>query len=304
MTTAPYYHYKQFMIDTYGAPLYRVPIDLGLGCPHRDKGDTGGCAFCAEDGSRAPQTFGADSIGAQIASGLDFARSRYGATRFMAYLQAFTSTHAPPEAQQRMYRSVFDAFPFDAISIGTRPDCLPAPALALLVDLRRRTDVWVELGLQTCHDATLEAINRGHDWECSRRAVLALHDRGIKVAAHVILGLPGETPQHFRRTAEAIAALPVAAIKVHNLHVIRGTHLAEQWLAHPFPVYDEHDYASFLIDFLRRLPPRVGVIRISTDTPANKLIAPRWMMKKSQFADYVTAEMKRQGRFQGDTLSR
>lgn len=303
MSDTRFYRYKQFLVDTYGAALYRVPVDLGFGCPHRNTDGSSGCTFCPGDGSRAAQTLSADSIEDQVRAGVAFARKRYRAEHFMAYLQAFTATFAPVAEQEALFRRVLDTFRFEALSVGTRPDCLPADALDLLSRLREETDVWVELGVQTVHDATLQRIRRGHDWETSRAAILALHQRGIRVAVHVILGLPGEGPEEFRATADTLARLPVCGIKIHNLHVVAETDLAKEYARRAFPVYSEEDYARVLIDFLRRLPPSVPIIRMTTDTAAARLIAPRWHMDKSRFLQYVSREMARQDVRQGDLFA-
>jgi radical SAM protein (TIGR01212 family) len=194
--------------------------------------------------------------------------------------------------------------PFDAVSIGTRPDCLPDAALDVLADLRRRLDVWVELGVQTVHDATLARINRGHDWAASRDAVLRAAARGLRVAAHLIVGLPGEGTEHFAATTDAVAALPVFAVKIHNLHVIAGTRLAEEYARAPFPVLDERAYADALIGILSRLPPRMAIMRINTDTPPDRLVAPRWAMDKHAFREFVVAGMRRRGARQGGWSAR
>lgn len=296
----PFYRYKTFMIETYGAPLYRVPIDLGLGCPHRKANGRGGCTFCPPDGSRAGTTQGCRTLEAQVRRGIAFARGRYGAEHFMAYIQAFTGTLAPADAQADTAARLLALHPFDALSIGTRPDCLPPPVLRFLADLRRRVELWIELGVQTVHDATLQRVNRGHDWACSRRAIRSLHRRGIRTAVHVILGLPGEGTRHFRKTAEALADLPIDAIKIHNLHVVRGTRLAETYVRRPFPVFDEEEYLDILIDFLRRLPARLPVIRLTTDTAAAELLAPRWRWSKGQFLNRLRERMRREGLRQGD----
>jgi radical SAM protein (TIGR01212 family) len=236
----------------------------------------------------------------QIGAAVAFARGRYGARRFMAYVQAFTGTFAPASEQRDLYLRVLDRFPFDALSVGTRPDCLPPATLQLLVDLKERLDVWVELGVQTAHDETLARVERGHTWAASRDAILALDANGLMVAAHVILGLPGEGPAQFRATARRLAGLPVAGVKIHNLHVVRGTRLAAEFASRPFPVYDAAGYAAVAIDFLRRLPPHVAIMRLCTDTPRDRLIAPHWRVGKSEFVQLVQRTMLEHGWRQGD----
>lgn len=297
---APYFTFRRFMMETYGAPLYRVPVDFGFGCPHRGSDGAGGCTFCDAEGGRSVIIAGAGSLAEQVRHGVGFARRRYGARRFLAYVQAHTGTFADPDRLRERLDELSGLMAFDAVSLGTRPDCLSDEALDVLVDLRRRLDVWVELGVQTVHDGTLQRINRGHDWAAARGAIVRATARGLRVAAHMIIGLPGEGAEHFAATADALAALPVFAVKVHNLHVIAGTRLAEQYVREPFPVLDERGYAEALIEVLRRLPSRVAIMRINTDTPGDRLMAPRWKMTKGEFREFVIAEMRRCGARQGD----
>ncbi|TFH43713.1 MAG: TIGR01212 family radical SAM protein, partial [Lysobacterales bacterium] len=298
--TAPFLTHKQCLIARYGAPLYRVPVSFGFGCPNRDPHGQGGCAFCDESGASSIIAQDADDMAEQVRRGVDFARSRYGAKRFMAYVQSFTGTFAPVNHQRALYAELLSLAPFDALCVATRPDCLSSDTLALLAELRQRLDVLVELGVQTVHDATLHRIGRGHDWECSRRAIGDLAARDLLVVAHVILGLPGETRDHFRQTAEALARLPLAGVKLHNLHVLRGTRMAAEFARAPFPVYGPEDYADVVIDCIRRLPPNVAVMRINTDSPPARLIAPRWEISKGQFRDVVMRMMRARGVRQGD----
>ncbi|OVE81480.1 TIGR01212 family radical SAM protein [bacterium M21] len=298
----PYYSYSRYLTEHYGGPLHRVPIDLGFGCPNRDFDGTGGCTFCPADGARARQTIHADSIEDQVREAIEFARRRYGAKRFIAYIQAFTGTFAQASEQRRTYEQILGLFPFEAVSIGTRPDCLPTSTLDFLEELNQRLEVWVELGVQTSHDRTLERINRGHDWGSSEQAILALHQRGIKVIAHVILGLPGETASDFNATAERLAKLPIDGIKVHNLHVISGTQLAQEYQQQPFPLLHEFDYCDHLIEFLRRIPAHIPMVRVQTDTPDVELVGPQWSMDKGQFLDTLIQHMRWRRYQQGDLV--
>ncbi|MCF7849403.1 MAG: TIGR01212 family radical SAM protein [Kiritimatiellales bacterium] len=295
---SPYLQYKDYMAECYGEPLFRVPIDFGLGCPNREADGSGGCTFCPEHGARAIQTLGTETVQQQVAEAVRFARNRYNAKKFMAYIQAFSATFG--KDQQQKYLELLDANDFTAVSIGTRPDCLTEEAYGFLKKLNRETETWVELGVQTVNDNTLERINRGHGWEASKTAILKLRECDIKVAAHVIIGLPGETSEDFRKTADTLAQLPIDGIKIHNLHIIKGTALAEEYASHPFQTLEEYDYAEHLMDFIRRLPPHIPIMRISTDTPENELIAPNWHMAKGQFRDYVIQQMTCREWRQGD----
>jgi uncharacterized protein len=300
MYDTPYYTYRQFSRDRYGAQLQRIPVDLGFGCPNREPDGSGGCTFCSEDGGRARQTLQAGTWAEQVDMAITYARKRYGAEHFMGYCQAYSGTFASAEEQRRCYRQILAHTHFDAFAIGTRPDCLNEDTVAVLKEINTQTDLWIELGVQTVHDKTLDRINRGHDWACSKSAIERLHAAGISCAVHVIVGLPGETEEDYHETARALGRLPIAGIKFHNLHVLRGTQLASDYLAKPFPMLDEHDYAEAVIEGIRLMPADIPIMRIQTDTPAEALIAPRWQMKKGQFIDYVERQMVKRGVRQGD----
>jgi radical SAM protein (TIGR01212 family) len=277
------------MIERYGEPLFRIPVEIASSCPH------GRCAFCSENGSKAQQTQKQERPIEQIEAAIRFSKRRYRAKKFILYIQAFTADLTNP-AQQQTICDCLQKFSFEAISIGTRPDCLPKEALDFLQHLTTPSKVWLELGVQTTSDETLKRINRGHDWACSKQAILALAERGIHVAPHVIIGLPGETAEDWNRTAEELAKLPISGIKIHNLHVVKGTKLAEN----PPPVLNHWEYAEALMEFLRRIPADIPVMRISTDTPDDQLIAPHWHLEKGQFLDYVTQQMNMREISQGD----
>ncbi|QHI70362.1 TIGR01212 family radical SAM protein [Tichowtungia aerotolerans] len=287
--------YKPWMIERYGEPLFRIPVEIAGSCPH------GRCAFCAENGSRAQQTQRQDSPLEQAEEAIRFARRRYRAKKFMLYIQAFTADLTDPDQQSILFQCL-KKFEFEAVSIGTRPDCLPAEALEFLDTLKKQTEVWVELGVQTANDDTLKRILRGHDWGCSKQAILKLAGHNIHVAVHVILGLPGEISKDWKNTADELAKLPISGIKIHNLHVMKGTQLAEQYAATPFPLLNHWEYAEGLMDFLRRIPAEIPVMRITTDTPDDQLIAPHWHLEKGQFLDYVIQQMTCRQISQGDLL--
>ncbi|OGV64325.1 MAG: TIGR01212 family radical SAM protein [Lentisphaerae bacterium RIFOXYB12_FULL_65_16] len=297
----PYTDYGPFLRRRYGKSMYRVPVDLGFGCPHRDQ--TGkGCIYCGDDGSRAMHLRAGMPIREQVEAGVLLARERYGADGLMAYFQAFTSTHAPVERLRALVGEVLSLAPFEVVIVATRPDCLPPETIHYLASLKKTHDVWVELGVQTANNETLKRLHRGHDFACSEKAVRSLAAEGISVAAHVILGLPGETRADFRATATALQQLPLAGIKIHNLHVVRDTVLAEMWKHQEVRVWDEHEYGEALMDFLRRIPAAWPVMRLVSDTPKDHLLAPLWWMDKSQFLEYLAKQMRERGWKQGDLL--
>jgi len=295
-----YRDYKSFMKERYGKALYKVPVDFNFGCPHRDGDHKGGCTFCPEDGSRAVQIMGIEKIEDQIERAMEFAKGRYGATGFAAYVQAYTATFAPVSKFREQMLLILSRYPFDSLHLGTRPDCLPSSTLDYLEVLSKEVDLWVELGLQTIHDKTLEYIQRGHDWACSLKGIDKLKERGLQVASHLILGLPGESREDMLETARVMGELPLDGIKVHNLHVIRGTEMERQHREKPFKLIDELEYVDLLSEVLRYLPSDLPIMRITTDTPTRDLIDPHWTLGKGQIKEMLIQQMDQLGISQGD----
>ncbi|MFA5689098.1 MAG: TIGR01212 family radical SAM protein [Kiritimatiellales bacterium] len=285
--------YKTWSKKRYGMPLFRVPVEIASSCPH------GRCAFCPASGAKAQQIQKQAAPLEQIEAAIKFSKRRYRAQKMMLYVQAFTADLTDPAQQQQILKCLVN-YKFEAVSIGTRPDCLSNDALEFLERLKSFGEVWIELGIQTTNDDTLTRMNRGHDWQCSKDAILKLAACGVQVAAHVIIGLPGENSDDWNRTAGELAQLPIAGIKIHNLHITKGTRLAEEFSSAPFPLLNHWEYAEALLEFLRRIPAHVPVMRIFTDTPQEELIAPQWHVEKGQFLDYVSRQMIMRDIRQGD----
>ena len=174
--------------------------------------------------------------------------------------------------------------------------------LEYLHELNKRIDVWVELGVQTCHDSTLKAINRGHDWQTSQQAIRRLDEKGLKVAVHLILGLPGENEDHYAETIKKLSALPIAALKLHNLHILKNTALADLFQKSPFPVYNEHQYTEVLLKLLPHIPSHWPLMRLTTDSRQEDLLAPHWQMTKTRFRKHLLSQMKARTIVQGMAL--
>jgi len=284
----------------YGEPLYSIPVNLDFGCPNRDSEGKGGCTFCPEHGTRAAQIADAQSVEEQIHKAIAFAKKRYKAQKFALYIQAYTGTFASLVAQKKTYETLLNLYPFCALHIGTRPDCLNDATLEYLQELNQTLDVVVELGIQSLHDESLVRMNRGHDAYISREAIQRLHVKGLKVYAHVIIGLEGETEVMWQQTVSELVTLQIDGIKFHNLHVIRNTELAHTYAQKPFALLNEYAYAEALIKLLRLIPSHIPIIRLSTDTPNKELIAPLWQMHKGQFGEYIIQTMRYRGITQGD----
>ncbi len=303
-TPSPFYEYRNFLKKQYGTVLYRVPLDPGFSCPNRGNDGSGGCIFCPEDGARAVQIGNTKDIKEQVRKGVAFAKKRYNGSAFMAYLQAFTSTFTDPGRLDQIVRTITGEQTFRAIAFGARPDCLNEATISYLQQLNNQIDVWVELGVQTSHDATLTAIHRGHTWDASREALLKLDKAGLFTAVHLIIGLPGEGLTEYKQTLEKLAALPFHAIKFHNLHVIKGTKLAKDYQAAPFPVFNEYEYAEILLELLPLIRPECAIIRLTTDTPPELLLGPTWSMNKGQFRRFLEQQMAKRQIYQGMALEK
>ena len=325
--------FKDYIMKEYGKPLYRVPIDLPLSCPHRVKGGGKGCIYCPEDGARARHLKNNLDLKTQVETGIKYIRSRYGEkVGLIAYFQSFTNTNAPIEELKKYYSEVLSYANFAMVIISTRPDCLPDDVLNYLSELNGQYELWIELGVQSANDATLELINRQHDFKCVKDAVAKLAERNIKTAAHVIIGLPGEDICDFRNTAAELAKLPFSGIKIHNLLVLKNTPLASMYHqqqnllsvteAHNYAKtsmrkpaatpciegidsagaavllpMNEYEYADALIDFLKLIPSEWPLMRITADAPPEDIIAPKWWMKKGQFIEYIRDRVENPANF-------
>ena len=267
----------------FGGPTVKIGLDPGLGCPHRRGGiGTGGCLFCPPHGSGRGQ---GGTVGEQLEQGLARLRARAQAQgratpRALAYFQAYSATNATAPELEPLFMAAARHPAVAGIIISTRPDCLPPDTWELITRLAPRRPLWLELGLQSAHDATLQAINRGHDAACFDRAVASAKARGIRVVAHVILGLPGEELSHTNATARHVAGLGVWGVKLHNLMVLEGSPLAAQYARGEAAPWERRQYALAAAQFVARLPREVLVHRLAADPGADQLLAPAWAQDK------------------------
>ena len=265
----------------FGGPTVKIGLDAGLGCPHRQGGTgPGGCVYCPPGGAGRGQ---GGSVGEQLAAGLDRLRARHPGRptpRALAYFQAYSATNAPAEVLEPIFMAAVRHPAVAGLIISTRPDCLPPATWELIAGLAKQRPLWLELGLQSAHDATLERISRGHDVVCFDQALSQAKARGIKVVAHVILGLPGEELAHTTATARHLASAGVWGVKLHNLMVLAGAPLAGEHASGDLALWEQEDYAEAAAQFLARLPREVLVHRLAADPGPDRLIAPAWAANK------------------------
>jgi radical SAM protein (TIGR01212 family) len=226
-------------------------------------------------------------------------RRKYRAAKFLAYFQAYSNTYAPVGHLRQLFDEALSVSDVVGLIIATRPDCLPDAVLDYLRELSTQTYLWLELGMQSMHDRSLELINRRHDHCCSVDAVRRAKSHGLRVCAHIILGLPGETREEMLHMAEELNRLGVDGVKLHLLHVMKGTRLADMYDHGEVPVMGRDEYAGLVCDFLERLDPQILIHRLTGDGGRDNLVAPLWSLKKFEILNLIDAEMEQRGSVQG-----
>ena len=287
--------------EQYGTKVYKLALSSGCSCPNRD-GTLGGrgCIFC--DGA------GAFAAAGEVSRQLEEAKSRVAAkvredAKYIAYFQSFTNTYGSAERLRELYRAAIEPEEIVALSIATRPDCLPPEILELLSELNQVKPVWVELGLQTIHPATAHYIRRGYELPVYEAAVAALKARGITVVTHQILGLPGETADMMAETAQYIGQSGADGVKFHLLHVLRGTDLAADFEAGKVEPLTLEGYISVLEECVRRIPRDMVIHRLTGDGAKRDLLAPLWSGDKKRVLNAIRAAFLRDDVEQGSALN-
>lgn len=256
--------------------VQKISIDAGFTCPNRDgRISTGGCTYCDNRTFNPSYCDRRKSIREQLREGKRFFNRKYSDMKYLAYFQAFTNTYGSIDSLRRMYEEALAEEDVVGLVIGTRPDCISAPLLDYLEELSRQTFLIVEYGIESANDDTLRRINRGHTFECSRKAVEMTAERGILTGGHIILGLPGEDREESLRQAPIISSLPLNILKIHQMQIIKGTRLAEEYLQHPFPLYTVEEYLHLIADYISLLRKDLVLERFVSQSPPELLIAPR-----------------------------
>lgn len=270
--------------------VQKISIDAGFTCPNRDgRISTGGCTYCDNRTFNPSYCDRRKSIREQLREGKMFFNRKYSDMKYLAYFQAFTNTYGSIDSLRRMYEEALAEEDVVGLVIGTRPDCISAPLLDYLEELSRQTFLIVEYGIESANDDTLRRINRGHTFECSRKAVEMTAERGILTGGHIILGLPGEDREESLRQAPIISSLPLNILKIHQMQIIKGTRLAEEYLQHPFPLYTVEEYLHLIADYISLLRKDLVLERFVSQSPPELLIAPRWGLKNYQFVHLLEA---------------
>jgi radical SAM protein (TIGR01212 family) len=287
----------------FGCRIHRISIDAGFTCPNRDGtlGDTG-CIYCSK-GSGASGIARGTSVTEQIELAKDGIRRRFKADRFLAYFQAYSNTYKDLDILKRLYDEALSVKDVAGLIVSTRPDCLPEGTLDLLESYAKKTYFWLELGLQSPIDRTLEFIKRGHDLSSFVDAVKRCKERGIRVCAHVILGLPGESREEMISSADILNGIGIDGVKIHLLHVIKGARLEEMFLRGEVRVMEREEYVGLVCDYIERLRPQVIVQRLTGEGMRETLVAPLWSLNKFEVLNEIDKELRRRGSFQGSIFN-
>lgn len=293
-----YYPFSKYLSETFNKKVYKITLDGGFYCPNRDGSiSKGGCIFCDEVGSYSRCIEENLSIREQIIKSKKILKEKFKAEAFMAYFQSYSNTYAPVEKLKEIYDSVFMEDEIVSISIGTRPDCVDNNKLDLISKYK---NPWIEYGLQSSHDETLKLINRGHNFECFKNAVIETKKRGIKVCAHIILGFPNENTKMMIETASRLAELNIDGIKIHMLTVLKDSPLAKIYDKKPFYLMTMEEYAEIVCDILEILPPATTIQRIAGTGYSETTLYPKWVNRRFEILNLIDKIMLQRNSIQGD----
>ncbi|MEW8316702.1 MAG: TIGR01212 family radical SAM protein [Candidatus Thiodiazotropha endolucinida] len=286
--------FGQYLLQRYGERVHKIALDAAFTCPNRDgsKG-SGGCTFC-NNVSFSPNGRQPKPISEQLASGRRVILKRTGARKYLAYFQAYTNTYAEIDKLTALYDAALADEDVIGLSIGTRPDCLPDTVIDLLAGYQDQgKEVWLELGLQSAFDETLAKVNRGHGFAEYRESVLRARNRGLKVCTHMIAGLPGETAYHATETLQRVLELGTDGLKLHPLHVVKGTQLANAWRRGEYRPLTLEAYVDIAADLVQQTPSNVVWHRLTGTASETILLAPLWCARKWLVLNAITTELQR-----------
>lgn len=295
------YHNLNFELRRqFGKKMVKLSLDGGFTCPNRDGTlSEKGCIFCSERGSGdfAGQAY--SPVSKQIGDQIELLREKWPRAGYLGYLQNFTNTYGEIENLERLYREILSDPRIEGLAIATRADCLEDEVMQLLETLGRETFLWVELGIQSIHASTRTWMNRHEDLDHAMEMIDRLQSRGIRVVVHLILGLPGETREAMIESVTAVGNLAPWGMKIHLLHIMSKTPLAEWYQRHPFDMMEKGTYIDLLVDCLVQLPPEITIHRLTGDAPRDRLIAPKWAVRKRLILNGVDQELRSRNLWQG-----
>lgn len=300
-----YYTLSKHLKEVFGEKTFKVPLDAGFDCPNRDGTVAhGGCTFCSVAGSGDFAGDRVDPIDVQFREIENRMQDKWKGGKTIAYFQAYTNTHAPLPVLKEKFEAALAQPGVVGLSIATRPDCLPPDVVDYLAELNERTYLWVELGLQTVHEETATLINRAHDFKTYKEGLDSLRKHDIQVCSHIINGLPGESLDMMMETAQEVAKLDIQGLKIHLLHLLKGTPMVKQYEKGKLNFLTEEEYVRLVVDQLEIIPSDVVIHRITGDGPVEDLIGPMWSVTKWEVLNAIDRELERRNSYQGKGVKR
>lgn len=276
-----------------GCKVQKISVNAGFSCPNRDGTlGNGGCTFCNNQTFNPAYCRPELSVSAQLEEGKRFFARKYPEMKYLAYFQAYTNTYAPLEKLRALYEEALRVPDVVGLVIATRPDCISDDTLTYLEQLGRRTFLLLEIGVESASEETLRRVHRGHTFAQSAATIHAAAERGIRVGAHIIVGFPWETHDELMLQADEIGRLPLTTLKIHQLQIIRGTQLAEEYTQQPWPMPSAEEYIRLVLDYVRRLPDTFVLERFVSQSPPDMVLAPKWNLKNHEFADLLRQRMR------------
>ncbi|MBO4642799.1 MAG: TIGR01212 family radical SAM protein [Bacteroidaceae bacterium] len=283
-----YVEFGAWLKEQLGMKVQKISVNAGFTCPNRDGTlGTGGCTFCLNQTFNPAYCQPTQSVSEQLEEGKRFFARKYPTMRYLAYFQAYTNTYGELSQLKKLYEEAIGVEDVVGLVIGTRPDCVSDALLDYLEELNHQTFLLVEYGIESVNDETLRRVNRGHTFAQTKDAVHKTAERGIRVGGHVILGFPWETRDELMRQADEIAQLPLTTLKLHQLQIVRGTALAQEYEQHPWPIPTAEDYIRLVLDYIDRLPQTLVLERFVSQCPPDLLVAPNWGLKNHEFANLI-----------------
>ena len=295
-----YHTWNYYLRNTFGEKIFKVSINAGFTCPNIDgKVAYGGCTYCSKEGSGDFAGNPKDNLIKQFKEIKEMMLKKWPSAKYIGYFQAYTNTYAPLEVLKEKYETILEQDDVVGLSISTRPDCLEDDVVEYLDELNKRTNLWVELGLQTIHDSTSKIINRGHDYKTFIEGVEKLKAKNIKTVVHIINGLPGEDYNMMMETAKAVADLNVHGVKIHLLHVIKDTPMAKMLEKNMMTLMTQEEYVNLVCDQLEILPSEMVIHRLTGDGKKEDLVGPLWSLKKWEVLNAIDDTLKSRDSYQG-----
>jgi hypothetical protein len=290
------YHLRQ----KFGQKVFKISLDAGFTCPNRDGTlSRKGCYFCSLRGSGDFAGDRKTDLEAQFVQVKEMMHKKWATGKYIAYFQAFSNTYGPVNRLRDIYEAALSQPGIVGLAVATRPDCLEDEVLELLAELNQRTHLWVELGLQSVHKRTADLVNLQYDFEVFHSSLIKLQERNIETCVHIILGLPGEDREDMLITGRTIASLPVQGLKIHLLHLMKGTPLVKFYEQNRLKFLSQDEYVNLVVDILEILPPDMIIHRLTGDSPRDLLIGPRWSLNKWQVLNSIDNRLIERNTWQG-----